>query len=417
MNCGIVLQSPSADSFGDWLTFIGLGGKSEAGTPATVGLDQDNEDTPDAAILAASKKLTYGICLPSVCSAPAVYGGTPNEEFQEHQRSSCNPHNCRMKSGVCIDCAHCQDCCICGANNKSKYHSTNNNNLNPNLPEQAGYNDNNNTLIPPHRLSVRNKQALFADGGAVNHRGATTTTSTGQAYPQQELRKSPSLLSESSDGSACLDAALAAVNNNKKVTTAKTTTRSPSKSKNKNNGSSRHYNMGDDGEYLYLTHRMLEDHSRRSSTDTSTSSIPSNVPSYISFDDNSNNTGSRPRYNMGGDDDDGDDDDNNYNHRAAGSHRRSASGGSSSRKSSNSFSLRLGRNKKNNNNNGEQQKSIKPTFSFGSDRTRGSASTAKRANSYGGSSLSSSSKSFLMDGSIEAVEPKKSSWFRGRWNE
>jgi len=428
MDCGITLQSPTVN---DLLSYIGLG-KEQEGTPSTVGLEQDDKDNRDAAISALSKQLTYASWLPNVCQPNVDTNDTRNQTSE--QKSQLTPQQCRGNKALCVDCARHLDGCICGDKKTKLLPKT------CNTPEcsaskcsdckrcrnhcvchcrrnrvsnqkQSGISDDYSKISfteaytdpPPQQLSIQTKQALLA----------------GSSNPQIQLRKSPSLLSSSSGGS--IDANVTAM---VKKLTDKTPTPNKKKSRdksgrrsrrynmgdegqntkasgqnknstNKNGGNSRRYDMGDDGgEYIYLTHHMLEEHSRRSFNSSDTSSYHS----YYSY--NSSNPRSC-QYTMG------ENDERNYNNnQAVRLHQRSESGrSSSSRRSSNRSGSRL-----------SFSSQIRQTFSLSSDRsstsnrsrsTRSSASTARRVNSN--SSHSSASQSYLEYGFVE-TQPKKS-WF------
>ncbi len=382
MDCGVEV------TLVDLLSCIGLGNKLEAGTPSTVGLDEDETAARDAALKAASKQLTYGICLPTSCSPASESNDISKKEFKF---VGCNPQNCRMTSGICIDCTYCHVHCICDGDKKGK----------------------------PNQLSTRNRQALISNASNCQ-----------QQAEQLHLRKSPSLMSDSSDGSAALAAALQSTSQHA----------SPSKSvrsKSKKNKKTTRFDMGDDGEHVYLSHRMLKEHTNRSNRSYRSNSETGSHNSYMSYNSSKTGSSSRRRYNFG-------DENEIYNQttntRRRG-HRRSLSGSTnSSRKSGNSFSLRLGKKKyqssassssksHNNHNKFKDDPIIGKTFSFDSgnshssagigsayadDRTRGSATTARRANSRGGGSLSSSSRSYLDGSDVEAAAEPKKSWFRRR---
>ena len=361
MDCGVEV------TLNDLLSCIGLGNKLEAGTPSTVGLNVDENASRDAILKSATKTLTYGICLPS-SSSPSK-GNTVKKELKF---VGCNPQTCRMTSGICIDCTHCHIHCVCGNNDKAKLGN----------------------------LSARSKQALLS------------MQSTPQ---QQQLRKSPSLMTESSDGSAFLGAS---------------DKPSPSKHRATSQTSGPRYDMGGDEVCVKLTSRMLKEHTNRSKRSYRSNSETSSHNSYMSYNSSKTGSSSRRRYNFG------DEDENEIYQqpktRHTRGHRRTLSGvsTSSSRKSNTSFSL-LSLKKKNSSTSTKPSDDpiIGKTFSFdsnnshssagnlsayGDDRTRGSATTARRANSQkGGGSLSSSSRSYLDGSDVEAAEPKKS-WFRRR---
>lgn len=362
MDCGVEV------TLNDLLSCIGLGNKLEAGTPSTVGLTEDENASRDAILKSATKKLTYGMCLPASCS-PAKDNGVK----KELKFIGCNPQTCRMTSGICIDCTYCHVHCVCGNNDK-----------------KLG------------NLSIRSKQALLS------------MQSTPQ---QQQLRKSPSLMTESSDGSACLGVG---------------DKPSPSKHRATSQTSGPRYDMGGDEVYVKLTSRMLKEHTNRSNRSYRSNSETSSHNSYMSYNSSKTGSSSRRRYNFG------DEDENEIYQqpkttRRTRGHRRTLSGvsTSSSRKSNTSFSL-LSLKKKNSSSSTKPASDdpiIGKTFSFDStnshssagnlsayndDITRGSATTARRANSQkGGGSLSSSSRSYLDGSDVEAAEPKKS-WFRRR---
>mmetsp|Transcript_3028 Transcript_3028/g.8235 ORF Transcript_3028/g.8235 Transcript_3028/m.8235 type:complete len:371 (+) Transcript_3028:38-1150(+) len=366
MNCGFELQTPDIAILEDWLSFIGLGRKEveEKGTPPTVGLEQDATST-GTAILVACKKLTCTTPFASGCGSPSSGKERPKKNLQAD--SYGNSKNCRTSSGMCVDCGNCQECCVCDDNTVELLQKAANNTYSEH--------------IPPHQMFARTKDGMNA--------GNSSCTSIEKFVPQHQFQY-------------------------------------------QSGGNSLRYNMGDEGEYLRLTHRTLKEHSHRSKTTDSRS-----YHSYASY--NSSNTGSsRRRYNFGVEDDL----DYNYNQKSTTrrGHHCTASDGStirSSRKSNTSFSLRLG--KKNKSCNDSQQLKwsssnamddaiIGKTFSFDSNPSRGSAfgsvhssnhtggsrTTKGRANSQGGSSLSSSSRSYLEDGIVIETDSKKS-WFRRRF--
>lgn len=383
MDCGI--------GFNDLLSYVGLcQPEKEASTPSTVGTDRDESENAarDAALFAARKQLSYGICVPAV-TAPAITndGGIVKEEMKF---TGCDPTTCRMNAGICIDCTYCKVHCKCDSNSKG---------------------------------SLNNK--------AIGNSRYTTTETTKPL--QIQLRKTPSLMSDgSSDGSSVM---------RRKRSSTKAKASSPSKSfilkNDKQNKNARRYDMEDDGPNLYLTHRMLKEHTNRSNrsyrSSGGSSHSNSHTSGYVSYNSRSS---SQRRYNFGDEDEDNifQQQQTTRRTRTRRGHRRTASSGTQgSRKSNASLSLLVGKIKLGNKKMDPDDPIIGKTFSFDStnshssgmgsahsaDPTRSSATTARRRNSHraAGGSLSSSSRSFL-DGSdveaeAEAVSPKKS-WFRRR---
>ena len=402
MDCGI-------DVVNDLLSYMGLA-KPEIGTPSTVELDRDETENAarDAAIMAASKQLSYGICLPTECSPVTDGNDLAKKEFKF---SGCNPQNCRMTSGICIDCTYCHAHCTCDKSIDKE------------------------ETVSPNRLSVQNQQGLFINAICGNSTHTATSPERTTIKPQQLLlRKSPSLMSDDSSDSDGIG-----YDNNRKT---RSKTPSPSKSfilkNNKKGGTNtRRYDMGDDGAApLHLTDRLLKEHTNRSNRSyrSNESSRSGSHHSYMSYNSSKTGSSSRRRYNMG------DEDEIIYQeigHSSNLSRRSANSNTRSSRRSNTSFSLLRGK-KKNNSlstlsstkKNVNNDPIIGKTFSFDSgnsyssgmgsaysaDHTRGSATTARRRNSRtGGGSLSSSSRSYLDGSDVEqaAAEPKKS-WFRRR---
>mmetsp|Transcript_21195 Transcript_21195/g.50345 ORF Transcript_21195/g.50345 Transcript_21195/m.50345 type:complete len:500 (-) Transcript_21195:280-1779(-) len=407
-------------------------------------------------------KLTCApLCLPTGSSyAPATSAGsndgllknravepgcdiiTSNEEMKFYY-IRCNPQTCRETADVCVDCTGYIDHRTTGGDPNMHLPTTRNTPdssaieaadlLNPIVKNKKssrkrpqrrpkpGKDCSEGTHVPLHELTIRIKKEVplrnFA--GAI-HRGTNAGRSNTQREQQQQqhsptwLRTNLSLLTESSDGDNDQHVSACETGKTKARTSGPSRTDgSDSRQGNGFFGNPCRYNMGDDGgEYLHLTHRMIDEHSRRSAGSSECSN----------HSHSSHTTASSRRrwYDMTENDLDRD-----RNHRAGGSHRRSAGSGrgrknrtagggddDEPRSSSFFFSLPMrGRTT------APEAERILPSVSF---ETRGSASTKRRDNSTAGSSrssrssLSSSSRSYLQSGTVP--EPKKS-WFRRRYEQ
>lgn len=390
MNCGAGLPSPTSDSLNDLFSFIGLGNKKQPSTPSTVGLKddddnsttlhEDDEDIGDDGTLGAIRQLNYAPCLPAGCT-PA---GAANGARLVVQFTRCNPTTCKMISGMCVDCAYCLNHCVCGDSENAGFlpavcgkapdcspvvcgdclrcenhcvcHcSTDRNNRNAaKMPQRTTVAANRRTLTAISLLSIETdehtRESETSGHFTGTHRGTTTSPkSKGQPNRMREqqleeepcspetLRASMSLLSTSTKSSDCNDDGTMETFTTGRSTMNSSVNNSTVASVNGGStisGNHRRYNMGNnDGEYndnIYLTHRMLEQHRRRS-----IASSGSSVGSYNSNASSSQHTGgsSSHRYKCGRSDGGGGGksyDDQSYNHRSTGSHRRCNSSASTS---------------------------------------------------------------------------------------